>query len=809
MKIQCDCGAKYAFDVSVEMVRQPVKFVCPGCGLDSSVRVNALIQQQFSQASGTGEDAAPAVAIVPPPTSTPEPTAPSAPAPMAPRVRLSHGGQAASAAETADVKDTRFCSKHPQQRVTGQCRVCGKSICPKCMELFGYVCSPHCQEKADLQGIDIPVYAGRKSVVERQRWNKIGLVFKLAALLVVVFIGLWIWFEFFLSRPHTAFAVRFENEPAMSGVSALSDPGQLVFIHGDKLARYDLKTKKEVWRRQLVDKKTMAEKAARELKEMQSAEQRGESLFKVPQLEELIRDRTRAAERDLDLYVHDQNLWVAVDGKLVRYDWDSGAPRQELAVTDDSSRARKLGEEIEWRTGYGEGLMTITRFNLASGKARTNQLGEVPVSPGAPTATNAVVGKTTRPPAAKSAAARKAPVEPAQKLDPQKLATQLAEAPAAAKIAGPATIATAANQERTLAEMRSQDENIPVRPAAKTGPNYADHFTVVPTRDGFVQFSRRLIEEKFISHTAMKAPPKKSALNGNLSVTATVDVANELLNEMQRNAGGDQVVEDVSRYAVKVRIGDGKNAADWVGEVVGRPALYPLSSGNAIVAGKTLVVLDKSNRQKWQSALSYPVLGGGGESVDDGDEAEEHSGLGPVVERGDTLYVFDQGVLSAFELATGNAHWRLPSVGISGLYFDDSGMIYVNTTTASPENIKYSKQIDVSDRINPVVLKLDPKTGKELWQQTLSGNISYLAGQYIYCIAFTGPRDDEDEINSDLAVLGMEKRPYLRIRRINPKNGRILWEHFQQRGPLNVQIDRNTIQLVFKREVQVLKYLSF
>ena len=256
-------------------------------------------------------------------------------------------------------------------------------------------------------------------------------------------------------------------------------------------------------------------------------------------------------------------------------------------------------------------------------------------------------------------------------------------------------------------------------------------------------------------------------------------------------------------------MGDGKNVADWEGEVVGAPALYPLASVNALVAGKTLIVLDKLNKQKWQSTLNYPVLGGDDDSLDADEETAAHSGLGPVVERGDTLYIFDQGVLSAFEVATGNARWRLPSVGISGIYFDEAGMIYVNTTTASPDNIKYSKQIDVSDRINAVVLKLEAKTGRELWKQTLSGNLSYLSGPYIYSVAFTGPRDDDDEINPDLAVLGLEKRPYLRIRRINPKDGRLMWEHFQQRGPLDVKIDRNTIQLVFKREVQVLKYLSF
>ena len=33
MKFQCPCGAKFAFDIAPEMVQNPVKFVCPTCGL--------------------------------------------------------------------------------------------------------------------------------------------------------------------------------------------------------------------------------------------------------------------------------------------------------------------------------------------------------------------------------------------------------------------------------------------------------------------------------------------------------------------------------------------------------------------------------------------------------------------------------------------------------------------------------------------------------------------------------------------------------------------------------------------------------
>ena len=48
MKIQCACGAKYAFDATPEMLQNPVKFVCPGCGLDSSDFVNELIRREFA-----------------------------------------------------------------------------------------------------------------------------------------------------------------------------------------------------------------------------------------------------------------------------------------------------------------------------------------------------------------------------------------------------------------------------------------------------------------------------------------------------------------------------------------------------------------------------------------------------------------------------------------------------------------------------------------------------------------------------------------------------------------------------------------
>ena len=58
-------------------------------------------------------------------------------------------------------------------------------------------------------------------------------------------------------------------------------------------------------------------------------------------------------------------------------------------------------------------------------------------------------------------------------------------------------------------------------------------------------------------------------------------------------------------------------------------------------------------------------------------------------------------------------------------------------------------------------------------------------------------------------LVDLEKPPYLRIARIDPKAGRELWVHEQDRCPVDVQFDQNTIELIFKREVQVLKYLAW
>jgi hypothetical protein len=44
---------------------------------------------------------------------------------------------------------------------------------------------------------------------------------------------------------------------------------------------------------------------------------------------------------------------------------------------------------------------------------------------------------------------------------------------------------------------------------------------------------------------------------------------------------------------------------------------------------------------------------------------------------------------------------------------------------------------------------------------------------------------------------------------LNPANGREIWEHYEERVPLDIAFDPNTIRVVYKKEVQVLRFPRF
>jgi hypothetical protein len=83
VKVECECGQHYAFDVESDVELQPDSITCPACGVDGTVAANAIIAQSLAaQSTAANVPAKPRIRITAAPPSTP-PTAPPPPPPIA------------------------------------------------------------------------------------------------------------------------------------------------------------------------------------------------------------------------------------------------------------------------------------------------------------------------------------------------------------------------------------------------------------------------------------------------------------------------------------------------------------------------------------------------------------------------------------------------------------------------------------------------------------------------------------------------------------------------------------------------------
>jgi len=775
------------------MAQEPVRFVCPACGADASAFVNELVRREL------GLDAAgPAAAA---PLSNSPAATPIAPVarPTARMVTHTPPPAVAAPAPAAPV-----CSKHPGQLAVENCRVCSRPICPQCMRLFGYVCSPLCKAKAEAKGILVPAYAGMTARVEARHWRKVARVSWAISLVVLAVLGAWFWYAWFGSRPRAQFAIRFP-EAAYSGRSVLMGNDQIVFLHGGQLARCDMRTKKQAWSAQLIDDKEIDAMVAAQIKEMQAAAERAlqtdpDRRIRAPSPDRLKTQLERAAAAALELRAQGHNIWVASPGKISRYDWETGKKVKELAAPGGLI---PQGNELLALEAVAPGQARVTRIDLDTGDLKTEIVGGPNPGAGEPSAAAGSVSKSLTASSGRGKELAGLPVgvpgrDAGKAMDPSKVAQQAQRLSLPARLALPVTLANSQSQERALAEM---SDAAPNQPARRDPPESAETVSLVPTRDGFLRFAVRLVERKMVTHSAMKAAPATSVLNGEITADKSADLANEMLNDMQRARGGDVVEEDESRYQAQVLPLAGGEG--WTGEMIGPPVLFPLQTVVVAAANKSLVVLDKSARKLWEGTLNYKLNAGAGAWSDENSVV----GQGPCVEHKGGLYVFDQGVLTVFDLATGKVRWSLPSVGITGLFFDDQDMLYVNSTTAGLDAIKYSRQIDISNNPKNVALKIDSRTGKILWNVHPGGLISYVSGKFIYTVHSFTP-EEEDPDGPPPVVTGFEPQAHLSIKRLDPGTGRQLWEHFEERSPLDVRFDHNIIHLVFRKEVEVLKFLT-
>jgi hypothetical protein len=318
-----------------------------------------------------------------------------------------------------------------------------------------------------------------------------------------------------------------------------------------------------------------------------------------------------------------------------------------------------------------------------------------------------------------------------------------------------------------------------------------------------VELRVKLLEAK-VTYVESIKPKGTPHLNGQTTAGSDAGVIGaEIFNDLKRSQTGGVRPVDESRYEVRLRRWIEQEPVEWKGEVAGAPAFFPLATVDLLVAGQTLSVFDKENHKLFDSKLSYPL----NERFTIGDLAGHHS---PAAERGgDTLYFFDQGVLTTFSLPSGEVRWRLTSFGISGIQFDSQGMLYVDSTTAGPEDIKYADTITF-EKIPPVLLKVDPASGKILWKAGDLGDRTIVSGKFLYAESVqqggvgmaAALRDALDQPRGEGPV-------YFHLYRIDPDTGMVLWGLYREQAPQNLATEQNRILLRFGNDVELFKFLAF
>jgi hypothetical protein len=320
--------------------------------------------------------------------------------------------------------------------------------------------------------------------------------------------------------------------------------------------------------------------------------------------------------------------------------------------------------------------------------------------------------------------------------------------------------------------------------------------------DNLVELRVKLLEPK-VTYVQSIKPRGPSHLDGNTTAsTSTADVEEEVFNDIKRSQSGGVKGIDESRYEAKLRRWTDAKPVEWTGEVTGVPAFFPLKTVDLVVAGTWLGVFDKQNKKLFEAKLSYRI------SDRFGPEKWDHHSV-PALEDNGSLYFFDQGVLTAFSLPGGDVRWRATSVGISKIQQDDSGALYVDSTTAAPEDIQYSEQITL-EKAKADLLKIDPASGKILWQALNLGQQVYISGKFLYTSSIDqGGIAMAQGLAEALNAPRPEGPVYFHIHRLNPLDGKELWDFYREEAPKELSFQQTRFLVRFADRVQVWKFLTF
>jgi len=696
IRIQCECGSRFSFDVEPVDGRMPVIIACPTCGKDATAAANVEIAGALGGTEPAPQPASPKTARIrvamPAPTAPTPATAESAPAPAAPA-----------------------CFRHPLERAVEQCRVCGKPICLKCMESYGYVCSHQCRETAELRNLSVPVYANQTGYKLQRARTILHRSIAATVALVLLLAGAWVYYVAVARAPKAVFVVT-APIPAGSMNAALSEsfhlagPDRLLRIGAKRLSLLNITANTQSWSVDYRDASGNSNSAPDE-----------DGYFAEP-----------------EVVMTSSDAWLWDFHRLTRVDLKTGAVSAPL---NGQTLGVFTGENsIAAVSRAADGKTTLTRIALPGGQADSEEIQYGDAGPALPDAARAAL---TRPGLARGTATRNSAAQN--------------------RSASPA-LSSAGFEQREL----------------------------IPSGATVADFRSRLIEEKSIERQAMR--PKGPAVLDNPNVNASQGLAvyQEMANESQRARTGGVERENVSRYAVSVLRHFGGGASEWSAEMQGVPAFASLKTVDLVTAGHTIVALDRENKKLWEATMTYPLS----------TQSSAKPGRAPCLEAYRSVFVADEGMLACLDAATGAPRWRLNSVGIRQILDDGKGALYVATTTASIEDLRYKQDVNVKKRIDPVIVKVDAATGKLLWPRSCDGNEILRAGRFIYA---SFPTEGYELMNLEE---GAKDRYSLKL--LNQEHGTWYWNYQQNnRAFRRVEAAENWILLQFVDKAVVLKFFSF
>jgi hypothetical protein len=126
--------------------------------------------------------------------------------------------------------------------------------------------------------------------------------------------------------------------------------------------------------------------------------------------------------------------------------------------------------------------------------------------------------------------------------------------------------------------------------------------------------------------------------------------------------------------------------------------------------------------------------------------------------------------------------------------------VYVTATSGGVDHLINSKSIDPEKRLQPVILKLDPANGKSLWDWPRRAQSCRTSGKFIYAM---------DASMGEPGTLVRRPTPeHMKLYRLENDTGLVRWERYDKRMPLAWDCQDNTIVLLFRNELQIVKFLS-